>query len=261
MRVNLEGYILYNTAMNSLLLLGSGRLAGLRFGGWRVGVAALFGSAYAVLSGLSSFLFLQEWYCKLVCAALMTGIAFAPNRPRSLMKVAACFFLAAFLLGGTGFSAMYLLGARGFGWGIAAVMAVGGTTACVALAVAARAARYGKVLRNVVLRVGGEEVCFVALADTGNRLTEPISGLPVMIAQRSVFNDAPLPRGLPVAYASLAGGGALEAFEPDEVFVDGVAVRMMVAAHDGPLCGDGRYAALLPWTCAAAAEERRQLPC
>lgn len=69
---------------------------------------------------------------------------------------------------------------------------------------------------------------FRALIDTGNRLTEPLSGLPVLVVEESLLAAmlpngfdpanavATLPRGFrPVAFGGLGGEGALGCFMPD----------------------------------------------
>lgn len=262
MQVNLEGYILYNAAMNSLLLFGSGRLSGMRPRGWRILLSACFGTAYAVLSGLAAFSGLQAWYAKLLCALAMTAIAFLPQSPRVLAKAGVCFFVAAFLLGGTGFSLMYLLGARGYGWNIAALVAALGAAGCVALAGGAKRAKYDRVLRDVSLTVGEKTVRFRALVDTGNNLSEALSGAPVLVVERAALGGIETPAGRPVAFSSMGGKGIVDAFFPDGLKIDGRdAPGVAVAAFDGKLSGDGRYVALLPWSFAQMEKRGRHWAC
>lgn len=72
---------------------------------------------------------------------------------------------------------------------------------------------------EISLEVGGQRRRFVALIDTGNRLREPCSGLPVMIVDAAVV--AGMPMGTPtrrVAYGALGGEGILPCFRPDAVW-------------------------------------------
>jgi stage II sporulation protein GA (sporulation sigma-E factor processing peptidase) len=261
-QVNLEGFVLYNAAMNALLLFCTGRLSGLRAKMWRLALAAALGAAYAVASNLAPLRFLQAWYGKLACACAMAALAFLPNRPRKVLRAAACFFLAAMLLGGTGFSLLYLLGARGYGWNIALLVAILGAAGGVVLATAGRRARFDKILYDVRIRHGDTEARFTAMLDTGNRLVEPLSGLPVIVVQKEALKGIVLPEGNPVTYASMAGDGELSAFEPDSVLIDGKeGCRVAVAAYEGALSTDGRYAALLPLEAIESSDKERRLAC
>ena len=79
---------------------------------------------------------------------------------------------------------------------------------------------------------GGRQVSLKALIDTGNRLHEPISGLPVLIVEeRAVKKMLPPsldparpdkhlpPRFRLVAYGALGGSGKMACFRPDELLV------------------------------------------
>ena len=82
------------------------------------------------------------------------------------------------------------------------------------------------------LPAGGGEARFRALVDTGNRLREPFSGLPVLICERGVLADvlpagydALPPGGAPpgfrqVGYGALGGGGRMNCFRPELCLVD-----------------------------------------
>ena len=82
---------------------------------------------------------------------------------------------------------------------------------------------------QVVAFKRGQQARFTALIDTGNRLHEPISGLPVMIVEQRRIERL-LPYGFcegeahegfrRVAYGGMGGNGYLSAFRPDELLVN-----------------------------------------
>ena len=65
-----------------------------------------------------------------------------------------------------------------------------------------------------------------ACIDTGNRLTEPLSGQPVLIANEGLLRNV-LPAGgfRAVAYGSVGGSGTLRCFRPDGVFIETRGIR------------------------------------
>ncbi len=60
-----------------------------------------------------------------------------------------------------------------------------------------------------------------ACIDTGNRLTEPLSGQPVLVASAHLLRDVLPERGFrQVAFGSVGGAGTLRCFRPDDIYID-----------------------------------------
>jgi len=73
---------------------------------------------------------------------------------------------------------------------------------------------------ELCLSACNETVRFTALIDTGNRLHEPISGLPVIIAEQEVLEGILPDTGYrSVAYGGLGGNGTLDCFRPDFIWI------------------------------------------
>jgi len=78
---------------------------------------------------------------------------------------------------------------------------------------------------TVCLKFHGETAVFRALIDTGNRLHEPISGLPVLIAEQTLLkkmftgDSARRTRYRCVAFGGLGGDGTIPCFRPDEIYI------------------------------------------
>ena len=74
-----------------------------------------------------------------------------------------------------------------------------------------------RALLELTVDTGARQVRCFALADSGNRLREPFSGAPVIVACRSLFPDMETPRVIP--YQTVGGEGMLTAFRPHRVTV------------------------------------------
>lgn len=74
-----------------------------------------------------------------------------------------------------------------------------------------------RALLELTIDTGARKVRCFALADSGNRLREPFSGAPVIVARRSLFPDTETPRVIP--YLTVGGEGMLTAFRPRQVTV------------------------------------------
>lgn len=78
---------------------------------------------------------------------------------------------------------------------------------------------------TVLVSLKGRSVSFRALIDTGNRLREPVSGLPVLIAAAELLD--PLLTHQPMSklscrkipFGALGGRGTLQCFRPDHVLI------------------------------------------
>lgn len=73
---------------------------------------------------------------------------------------------------------------------------------------------------KLCISANGETVRFTALIDTGNRLHEPFSGLPVIIAEAEILNGVLPENGYRnVAYGGLGGNGIMKCFKPDFIWI------------------------------------------
>lgn len=102
---------------------------------------------------------------------------------------------------------------------------------------------------SIQLRHGKCSVVFDALIDTGNRLREPISGLPVLLVEeRLLFRIRDVPFRI-IPYGGVGGDGILRCFYPDELYLcrDGSRIPLpdiWVALYPKRL--PGRHHALAP---------------
>ena len=73
---------------------------------------------------------------------------------------------------------------------------------------------------TLCLRVGGRSARFPALIDTGNRLREPLSGRPVLIAEAPLVRDILPQTGYrTLNYGALGGEGRMACFRPDALWI------------------------------------------
>ena len=103
---------------------------------------------------------------------------------------------------------------------------------------------------HVLLRSPAGTVRFTALVDTGNRLREPISGLPVLIAEAKLVRNVLPEDGYRIlSFGSVGGSGRMACFKPSGVWIErgrhrtrAPDVWVAVSAHPLP----GAYHALAP---------------
>ncbi len=85
---------------------------------------------------------------------------------------------------------------------------------------------------NVSISFQEREVILPMLVDTGNSLSEPVSGLPVFIAEasrlESILSDETVLR--PVVFNTISGADTCMCFKPDRVLVDGLPINEIYIA-------------------------------
>ena len=169
--IYLDLVFLLNVLVDFLLLMGTNRLAGYP-PGWRRAVpAALLGGIYASACLIPEFHFLGSSFWRIVMLLMMALLAFGMNR--SLPHRLAVFVLLSMALGGI---------ASGTD-----SREIGSVICCgVVLWLLCRMGFRGQVgVREYVpvkLRLGDKSISRIALRDTGNTLTDPLTGEQVLVA-------------------------------------------------------------------------------
>ena len=228
MAVSVEVYFLTNFLMDFAATAIVARSLG-RVRWRRVALAAALGAVWATLAQLPRLRFIASAGGAAAMAFVLAAVAMPPDCLRSALRAGAALLGGALFLGGVQLAAVRLFAGAG-----AAAFIAGALLGAMAL-LAATGARQKRLVTwevQVFLSAGGGEARFRALVDTGNRLREPFSGLPVLICERGVLADV-LPAGydaLPpgetppgfrkVGYGALGGSGRLNCFRPELCLVD-----------------------------------------
>ena len=178
--------------MDYLLLLAAARLAGEPLRRWRVALGAALGGLYAVAIFLPGLDFLSHPLCRLACGAGMLLAAYGGSR--RLLRQGILFVALTCAFGG-GVVAIGLLGGTGLALGngvfysaldLKVVLLSAAVCYGVLTLVFQRLNRHSAASGELVsarLGLGGRWVALTALVDTGNTLTDPVSGRPVMVAE------------------------------------------------------------------------------
>ena len=220
--IYLDELFLLNFVVDYLLLLAAGRLSGeILRRGW-LALGAAIGAAYAAAAVLPGMGFLLHPLCKLGAAvlALLAGY----GKSRRLLRVSLVFFAVSAAFGG-GVFALQLLGGRG----LTLQNGIFYSAMDLRLILLSAAGCYGLLplvfrgigrhggpsgeLTRVRLTLGERQVELTGLVDTGNTLTDPATGRPVLVAEADSLEEL-LPPGLRPGPAELRDpAGALERLE------------------------------------------------
>ena len=170
MPVYLDVLMVLNFTVDLLLLVGTNRLAGCPAGVKRALPAAAFGGIYGGLCVINGLHFLGGTVFRLAALVLMSLITFGYSR--DALRRGALFILLSMALGG----AAQILNRGGF---MGLVLSAAGL--CVMCILGFRGKLGQQFVQVSIGRCG-----FLALVDTGNALTDPLTGQQVLIVSPAV---------------------------------------------------------------------------
>ena len=205
--IYVDTLFLLNAMVDYLLLLASARLAGEPLARLRFLLGAALGGLYAVAIFLPGLSFLARPPCRLAAAVLMVLAAFWKSAFGGGV-------LAIGLLGGRGLTLSNGVLCSGMDLKIVLLSAAGcyGALTLIFQRTGRHTAPSGE-LRPVRLTLGERQVSLTALVDTGNTLTDPATGRPVLVAEADCVEEL-LPPGIRPSPADLRDpAGALERLE------------------------------------------------
>ena len=190
MSVYIELVIFNNLAVDLFIGLSTLVIRRKRVGKFRLFLSAAVGAGVATAYAIA-----PKWgqiLVKVLLAPLLVAILSKSDGKDfkgkfiDYLKTLACFCLVTYFVGGIIYGLSYALHIDVKSRAVLGITALACFLCLVcALAIAKKRSTSGKDVREVVLRVGGEEIKLKGLCDSGNLLVDDYSGLPVVILSKS----------------------------------------------------------------------------
>lgn len=193
-----------NLSINYILLLVTGRLSGMSAKRWRLFAAAFFGALYAALIFLPTLKFFYTAPIKILFGALMVLISYGVMEKGKFLRLFLLFLTVSFAFGGCVTAVYYLAGAQCMKNGVFYLnVPLKIILLSIALAYALtgvifyRGAKHSveKSTERVIVELMGKKAEISLMVDSGNDLSDPVSGKPIMVLERKAFAKI-LPREL-----------------------------------------------------------------
>ena len=190
-RVHGETFLLLNLVVDFVLLVMAGRLAGLRPAYARCALAGLSGGVYALWALLHPVSWGSSPLARMATAAVLVLAAYFPASPWRLVLGSLAMLAGAAFLGGAVMAMAFLNRPASAGWTLTLPLPWGWLVwslgvAGIGLGLLGLYRRRRAVAAwclTAEIEVEGRAVLVKALVDTGNRLTDPFSGAPVMVVE------------------------------------------------------------------------------
>lgn len=268
-----------NFIVNYLLGLVTAKICAVYVKRYRIVLAAVFGAAYAVFAVTDGTKILSNLFIKIAVGAVMLLITFGNKKP--LWRIALVFSASAAGFAGIVMAISMLGGTDVMGGGLfvtptfEVLLLAFAISYIVFSLIFKRSGRSQMKISEVTASVGRREIKFKALQDTGNSLSDPMTGKPVIVAdlgtvsqifsertryfltKERLMNPVELFEKLNTAgrecrfhlvpYRAVGtDAGMLLAFTPDKIIIDGRENNSVIIAISPNVVSDGgAYSALI----------------
>ncbi len=279
-----------NFIIDLLILRLCQPLTGIRQRGLRPYLAAGAGGLCAMAIFFPAGSVCVDLFIRLGVSFIVVSIAYGRQKPVVFLRLLAVFYAVSFLVAGVVMALWFLVPRGRYAYrngmlylDLPPVVLIGSVAAAyLFVCLFERVFRWGRRMGEhyaMTAQRDGRMVAFTALADTGNRLTEPFSGAPMVVLdagrgrallteQEARWLDSGMTQGEPppglrvVPCRTITGEGMLTAFRPQSLQVQvgkrWVEVEGYIALLPGERCPDGCQGIFHPGLIQLAAEEKRE---
>ncbi len=212
---------LENVFMNSIILLATGVILKDKTRIIRNLISSSIGAVYAIIIYTSHIEIYSNIFLKIMLSLVIVYIAFKPQNTKSLLKHLIIFYLTSFTFGGVAFALLYFVRPQDIllqngvliGTYPIKMILIGGIVGFVIITISFKNIK-GKLKRediycNVKLNVEEKTKIITALIDTGNFLKDPITKIPVIVAERESLKEL-FPDEILLNTSKIINGGSID---------------------------------------------------
>ncbi len=203
--------------MNYIILFATGLICKVKIKQTKIIISSLLGGIYAILTFIPILEIYKKFICKIIISITRIYIAFTPKNIKTLLKQLILFYLVSFAFGGCAFCLLYfvkpqdILVRNGYLTGTypIKIALLGGIVGFVIVNIAFKLVK-GKITKkdmfcDIEIFFKEKSVQIKAMIDTGNMLKDPISGMPVIVAESKILEKI-IPKGIIDNLNNILGG-------------------------------------------------------
>ncbi len=190
-----------NFMMDLIILWCTARLTRYKYAWIKLTIASALGAGYALFSYFPEYSYLYSFTLKILFSIVVVIIAYTPTRFDLLLRLTGVFYIVSFVFGGAAFGLFYFTNGLRQTWrGISFIDRFPLKLLIAAVIIAFLTVKYSweyvqhrikreKILTLLEIQVNGKTVALDVLIDTGNALKDPITSVPVIIAEYQAMDE------------------------------------------------------------------------
>lgn len=199
MTIYLDIIFLENFILNLILLYAVGIETKSKIKFYRIVIASILGSIYAIILYIVKNEFLYSIVMKFMLSMVMVYVSFETKGFKDLLKKMLYFYLTSFVFGGGALALIYIVntgkisiqnGQIQGSYTILTIM-IGIIIAFITIIIAFRLKKNkiskDDLMCNIEIKINNKEVKTKAMIDTGNLLKEPITNIPVIVVEHTLL--------------------------------------------------------------------------
>ena len=199
MIIYLDIIFVENLFMNYIILYGTGFLQKINMKNFKLIISSAIGAIYAIIEYLRIIPIYSNFLMKALLSIIMIYISYNPQSVSKMCKELLMFYLVSFATGGCALALMYLISPKsvilrnGVFVGIypfkiiLTAGAVGFIIIQYAFKINKKTLRKKELICNLEIFINKKSIKMKAFIDSGNILKEPISGMPVIVAEKAII--------------------------------------------------------------------------
>lgn len=217
MTIYIDIVLIENLIMNYIILLATGVILKNKIKHIRLIIAGLIGAIYSILTYVITIGIYSNFFFKLLLSVMMIYVAFNPQNVKKMWKALISFYLTSFVFGGAAFALIYIvkpqeiLMRNGLFLGtyplknVLLAGIIGFLIIITTFKIVKTKITKKDIYKEIKIYIDEKVIKINAMLDTGNMLKEPITGVPVIIVEKSILYEL-LPKELLDNINQILGG-------------------------------------------------------
>ena len=217
MTIYIDVVLVENIIMNYIIIFATSVILKIKVKQFRIILASLIGSIYAVLEYMYPIQIYSGIVMKLLLSIIITYIAFNSQTIKKFVHQLIIFYLTTFAFGGTALAMLYFIKPselfieNGAFQGIYPIKTIflGGIIGFFIIVIAFKIVKtkisIKDIFYNITIKVNNTYINTKAMVDTGNLLKEPITNTPVIIVEHTLLYEV-IPKEILNNLGNILGG-------------------------------------------------------
>ncbi len=201
MTVYIDIIFLENLVINYIILYATGIISKVKIKHIRILIGSLIGATYSIIYYLINLKIYSNIFLKIILSIAIIYVSFKPKSFKILGKQILLFYLVSFVFGGAAIAIIYMVNSKGItiqngvlvGSYTIKTILLGVIIAYITVVVAFNIVRTKISKRDLIcdikVTLNNQEINTKAMIDTGNLLKEPITNIPVVVMEHTLFYD------------------------------------------------------------------------